>query len=237
MGLPQPILQIEKMIESARRNSSQELKCDVGYYSSQNAKINTNQLRNRYQKGDLLMVVIQTIAEWFSGEYVFQLLEHEREEVELLHDIIQDLNQDLDVLKNKHQQLLDDMNNKRSIGVWNYSTVSGAYIYWKPILCEEPMQSNIKVNNQQIIFNVNGIYSINMTYISNCGCMNGNYLYLRDLLGNALIQQQHYTAGYAYAPMKISYVAAFSKDEGVAIQLPCNCGARNGTQLVVEKLT
>ena len=241
MQLLQPIPQIIKMIESAQNEDITQLSINIGYINTEKInKVAASNVKSTYTKGDCLCFIIKQDLAWNPNEFIFKLLEQKRDEVEILHDVIEDLKQTTQTQNEKIEQLteavaalttrLDEMEQKQDstsmhFGKWATTLAAGGNIKWNVVKQEPTLEGMIlrmEENNQKLVFGIAGLYRITYRWTSredNKSSYRGGYLYLN---GSKIAQSVSYNSNANGEMTEMINIQ-------VGDQINSWCGAKKGT--------
>eukprot|EP01084_Bolivina_argentea_P186918 322088_1 len=162
MKLHGSIQKIIQMINSAKSGKSDKLqfKFELLFSDPKNDKISINNMSKSYSKGRNCMHMVISVDEFFmSGVWPFKLLEQEREETDVLRDIIEDLQDEIVELKEKLQAA--KMN---PMVVWKSSKATGNQVKWDVETLQPTLQGLAKRenNNEDIVIGIGGWYRVSI---------------------------------------------------------------------------
>eukprot|EP01083_Nonionella_stella_P162343 532872_1 len=139
-----------------------------------------------YEKGDALFLIVSINQSWFAEQYQFKLLEQQREEADILRDIIQDMQDEIDQLK-----LV--AHNATGIAVWKRSSKQSGDIQIDVEHLPSTLKGMVALSDDKktVTIGIAGIYRIcvELNYVSYAeGCtadtfqirLNGNGVYNRN---------------------------------------------------------
>eukprot|EP01083_Nonionella_stella_P164962 547634_1 len=186
MDLKQPIDKIINMLETAKSGSTSELKFELRFTKAENdKKVSMDQMAKTYEKGDVLFVIVSVNQSWFAAQYQFKLLEQQREEADILRDIIQDMQDEMDQLKLLAQKTT-------GIAVWKRSSKLNGNIPLDVEHVPTTLKRMVSLSDDKktVTIGIAGIYRIcvELNYVTyNEGCtsdnfniaLNGNVVYQR----------------------------------------------------------
>eukprot|EP01083_Nonionella_stella_P132252 402023_1 len=186
MDLKQPIDKIINMLETAKSGSTSELKFELRFTKAENdKKVSMDQMAKTYEKGDALFVIVSVNQSWFAAQYQFKLLEQQREEADILRDIIQDMQDEMDQLKLLAQKTT-------GIAVWKRSSKLNGNIPLDVEHVPTTLKGMVSLSDDKktVTIGIAGIYRIcvELNYTQgNTGCagdridikVNGNIVYQR----------------------------------------------------------
>eukprot|EP01083_Nonionella_stella_P142845 442722_1 len=105
MKLAQPIDKVINLLQEAISGESTGLKFKIAFGDAENTKTpEFGKLSTRYVQGYALYILVSIDHSYFGANYTFKLLEQKRTETDRLHDIIYDMQQEIDELKREQQK-------------------------------------------------------------------------------------------------------------------------------------
>eukprot|EP01083_Nonionella_stella_P257927 882301_1 len=122
MKLAQPIDKVINLLEEAMSGESTGLKFKIAFGDAENTKTpEFGKLSTRYVQGYALYILVSIDHSYFGADYSFKLLEQKRTETDRLHDIIYDMQQEIDQMKKEQQK------SSVAIASWysNHGSVAG----------------------------------------------------------------------------------------------------------------
>eukprot|EP01083_Nonionella_stella_P162342 532871_1 len=139
-----------------------------------------------YEKGDALFLIVSINQSWFAEQYQFKLLEQQREEADILRDIIQDMQDEMDQLKLLAQKTT-------GIAVWKRSSAVNGVIPLDIEYLSSTLKGMVALSDDKktVTIGIAGIYRIcvELNYVGYSeGCagdtftikLNGNSVYNRN---------------------------------------------------------
>jgi len=191
MDLKQPIDKVVNLLLDAKSGKTDELSFKIGFGdaegetkgSTDNDKsqqsqpqvsepISFDKLSKSYLKGSALYIFVNMDNNYFSAEYVFKLLEQERDDMDILRDIMADM-----------QQEIDDLKKDKTTGVaswWTQHVGAGPLpmtgVHLQPTL--EGMLT-LSPDKKTITIGMPGIYKLSMEINFTTGTGAAHYIYLQ----------------------------------------------------------
>eukprot|EP01083_Nonionella_stella_P072814 196443_1 len=105
MKLAQPIDKVINLLQEAISGESTGLKFKIAFGDAENTKTpEFGKLSTRYVQGYALYILVSIDHSYFGADYSFKLLEQKRTEVDRLHDIIYDMQQEIDQMKKEQEK-------------------------------------------------------------------------------------------------------------------------------------
>ena len=110
MELKQSVEKIVNLLLEAKSGKKEELTFKVAYGDKENSnKVSYDTLSKDYVKGYALYVFVIIDSSYFNAEYTFKLLEQERNELDILRDMVEDMQEQMEEMKS---------NSKPGIAAW-----------------------------------------------------------------------------------------------------------------------
>jgi len=137
--------------------------------------VSFGKLRKSYADGHAMYVLAAIETSYFGAEYLFELLEQERKEWDILRDIIADLQEEVDELKGK----MAKMGTGTAMASWTTSgPFPGTHATLNGVRVAPTLEGmcHLSDDQKQIIVDKAGVYKIEaqVNHSSNCGA--GHYL-------------------------------------------------------------
>merc|ERR1719384_813393 len=237
MQLFQPIDQIIRMISAAQNDNVKQLEIEIGYINTENInKLNANNIHSHYTKGDCLCFSVKQILEWNQSEYIFKLIEQKRDEIEILHDVIRDL-------QSKIQELVQTVTMQSRpticIGKWA-STMNDntGWVQWNVVKIKPTLKYMISAftnNNKDGIIGIAGLYRIIFRFMSSDSNSRNSNRWSQLYINGVCVAQQGHFGGNSFG--EITDVVALQ----IGDTIKCNIGNRKGNSenycaLIIERL-
>jgi len=198
MDLKQPIDKIVNLLLDAKSGKKSELTFKIGFgnadgetkgamKSQQNKPQNVapaisfDQLSKSYLKGTALYIFVNIDNDYFSAEYVFKLLEQERDDMDILRDIIADMQEEIDVLKR---------DKKRGIASWYTTHTGGGNIPMSAVRLASTLEGMVTLSQdtRTITVNIPGTYRLSLE-VNFTSCTGAAHLIHIQVNGTAVGQK------------------------------------------------
>eukprot|EP01083_Nonionella_stella_P072813 196439_1 len=154
MKLTQPIDKIINLLQESRSGNDPGLKFKIGFRDAQNTKTGEfDKLINEYVRGYAMYISVSIDHSYFGADYIFELLEQKRSETDILHDIIYDMQQEIDQLKDTKIAIGSWYSNHRSAS--GIATLHGSHL--EPTL--EGM-AKLADDKNSIVIGMDGLYRV-----------------------------------------------------------------------------
>mmetsp|Transcript_60039 Transcript_60039/g.54039 ORF Transcript_60039/g.54039 Transcript_60039/m.54039 type:complete len:300 (-) Transcript_60039:132-1031(-) len=172
MDLKQPIDKVVNLLLDAKSGKTEELSFKIGFGDAEgetkgsmnksqqcqpevSQQVSFDKLSKSYLKGSALYIFVNMDNNYFSAEYVFKLLEQERDDMDILRDIIADMQEEIDVLKR---------DKKRGIASWYTTHTGGGNIPMSAVRLASTLEGMVTLSQdtRTITVNIPGTYRLSL---------------------------------------------------------------------------
>eukprot|EP01083_Nonionella_stella_P257926 882297_1 len=161
MKLAQPIDKVINLLEEAMSGESTGLKFKIAFGDAENTKTpEFGKLSTTYVQGYALYIMVSIDHSYFGADYSFKLLEQKRTEVDRLHDIIYDMQQEIDQMKKEQEKssvaIASWYSNHGSVA--GIATLHGAHL--EPTLEGMAKLAELADDKNSIVIGMDGLYRV-----------------------------------------------------------------------------
>jgi len=176
-----PLKALQKFIECALKGG-EKMKAEVGYVNEESDA--QTEIKNDYQKGDLLVIIIEHDAGFYTMVHRLTLQEVEQSETELLSHIIKDLREEITNLKKEFEDVKKGNHTGECLGAWQSTANADTYYkLWNVPIVEIPNDLLTMENNKKdIVVSKDGVYHIFGSTSVTSGASNPTKIYVNDII-------------------------------------------------------